>query len=69
VIALVGEYSQDGVKDLIKALAHVFRKESQDQVPIFLQDGVLSPITPVGLGIGEVLSPVDFHHKTTLPAQ
>ena len=46
---------QDGVENQIELLAEIFGEESQDEISVLLQQGILLPVLPVGFGIRQML--------------
>ena len=54
------ERSQNGVKNMVQMFARIFRQEAQNEISILLQQGIFSPVTPVSLGISQMLRTVQF---------
>ena len=60
---------QNRIQHVIQALAHVLRQESQHEIAVVLEQGILSPVTAVSLGIAEMLRAIQFDDDTGMLAQ
>lgn len=61
--------AQDSIQNVVETLAHILGQESQHEVAVFLQQGVLVAVPAVGIGIGQVLRAVQFHSHPRLRAE
>ena len=59
----------DGVQNIIEALAEVFSQETEHEVTVLLECGILATITPVSLGIGQMLPAVQFDNQVQILAK
>src|SRR6516225_1365231 len=50
----------DGIQNLIEALANIFAQKPQHMISVFLEQNILAPITSVSLGISQVLTTIQF---------
>ena len=57
---------QDGVQNAIKILAGIFCQEAQDEVPVTLEQGILSTVVPVRLRISQVLRAIQLNDNSGL---
>ena len=48
------------IQRIIEVFADIFRQETQDEVSVLLQQSILPPVAPVGLGVRQVLGAVQF---------
>src|ERR1700731_3261292 len=48
------------IQNLIEALANIFAEEPQDMITVLLEQSVFTPITPVRVGVVEVLTAIQF---------
>ena len=48
------------IKDIIQALAKVFGKEAQHEIPVLLERGILATVAPVGLRVSQMLCAIQF---------
>src|SRR5205823_12228385 len=54
------ERPKNRIQNLIKTLANIFAEEPQYMIAVFLEQNVFAPITPVRVGIIEVLTAIQF---------
>ena len=52
--------SDNPVQNLIETLSHVFRQEAQHEVAVLLQQNVLPPVSPIGVGVIQILATIQF---------
>src|SRR5260370_10281467 len=50
----------DGIQNLIEALANIFAQKPQHMISVLLQQNILAPVTSVRLGISQVLNTIQF---------
>ena len=50
-------------------LTEVFGKEADHEISAFLERGILAAVAPVGLGISQMLSAVQFNDQVELLAK
>ena len=56
----MGYSPQDGIQNLIEILTDVFGQEAEDPVAVLLQQSILATITPVGVGVAQMLPAIQF---------
>src|ERR1039458_1290474 len=66
---LVRHRALDGVQEIIQAMAEVFGKEAEHEIPALLECGILAAVTPVGLDIGQMLPAVQFDDQVQVLAK
>ena len=66
---LTHQRAKDGIQHIVESLARILGEESQHKVTVFLKQGVFTPITPVGVGIGQMLRSIQFDGDSRLGIQ
>jgi hypothetical protein len=62
-VLTMNESGQNGIQNLLEALARVFRQESQHKISILLEKGVLPPVSPIRVGISEMLRAIQLNDQ------
>ena len=65
----MGERGENCVQYQVQMFAEVLRKKPEDEVSMALQELVLSTITAIRLGIGEMLRTVQFDNKSSFSTE
>ncbi len=53
---------ENRVKDTVQMLAHVLCQKSQNETAVFLHQGVLPPVAPIGVRIIQMLGAIQFEN-------
>ena len=65
----MGECTQDSIEDRVQIFPQIFSQETQDKITVLLQQLILAPVASVGVGIGEMLGPVNFDGQACIVAE
>ena len=57
---LVRQDPENRVEDTVQMLANILCKKSQNEIAVFLQQGVFQPVTPIGVRITQMLGTIQF---------
>jgi hypothetical protein len=59
----IDQNPQDAVQHLVEVTADILGKETEDEIPVFLQQPVLSTITAISRRIGQMLGAVKLDRQ------
>jgi len=65
----VSHRALDGIEDVIQALTEVFREETEHEIAVLLERGVLATVAPVGFGVSQMLSAIQFDDQAQFVAK
>ena len=68
ILPSLNKRGQDGVKNMVEMFAGVFRQESQYKVAVLLEQDVLAPVPPIGVGVGQMLGAIQLNDHAGLRA-
>ena len=65
----MGQSTQNRIKDGVEVFAQIFGQETQDIIIMLLQQLILAAVASVGVGIGKMLSAVQFDGQSRTAAE
>src|SRR2546426_555307 len=55
--------AENRVENVVQPLAKILTQKAQNEIPTLLKRGVFASIAPVGVGICQMLSAIQFNHE------